>query len=296
MTSLVFGTAGLGMAYGLPRAGQTRAVMSETEGATLIEAAVRLGIDVFDTAPAYGVAEDRLGRVLGERGQVWTKLGRHEKISATLTEDTLASLEASLTRLRRPVIDVLQWHNWTADLIESSHFRACWARLGADRRVRRLGASTYGTADALAAVESGLFQVVQVEWNILNQGVVEAIDPVARPRGISIAVRSVFLQGALTGEPRDLPPVPALVARVKRAERCAREAGLSLRDLALRSALSQDGVSYVLMGFDRVNQLEETIRVAENARLDAATLRAVRDLSEAWDPVLDPRTWPATAS
>src|SRR5687768_12454973 len=96
------------MAYGLPRAGQAASVaVSESEAAALVERALELGITTFDTAPAYGDSEARLGRILGPRARVWTKV---------TSGDPSASLAASLGRLRRPRVQLLQWHNWTSRL------------------------------------------------------------------------------------------------------------------------------------------------------------------------------------
>jgi aryl-alcohol dehydrogenase-like predicted oxidoreductase len=292
VSTLVFGTAALGLAYGLGRKGEQVALMPEADAGELVEAAIRQGIDVFDTAPAYGIAEERLGRILGARGQVWTKLGRHEHIGPALIDEARASLNASLVRLRRSSVELLQWHNWTADLAANEHFRSCWAQLASDPRIAALGASTYGVEDARAAIESGLFHVVQVEWNILNQGVVDAIAEEAQRRNVAIAVRSVFLQGALTDEARDLPDLPALREGVTAAARVARDACTSLRDLALRSALHQGSVRYVLMGIDRIEQITDAARVARLDAPDARGRDAVRRLSRSQEPAFDPRTWP----
>src|SRR5262249_11288191 len=148
-----------------------------------------------------------LGTTLGTRGQVWTKVGWKESRGPDLTRTVLASLDASLSRLKRPRVELLQWHNWTANLANDPHFLACWQQLAKQTPVGALGASTYGPQDALIAVESGLFRVVQIEWNLLNQGVVNRIGNIAERRGVALAVRSVFLQGALTEEGRVLPPL-----------------------------------------------------------------------------------------
>jgi aryl-alcohol dehydrogenase-like predicted oxidoreductase len=293
VSELVFGTAALGLAYGLGRNGEPAALMDEPDAAQLVASALEQGIAVFDTAPAYGVAEERLGRVLGTRGKVWTKLARHDVLGPALVDQAVASLDESLARLGRPRVDLLQWHNWTADLAMNPEFRACWARLGTDARVGGLGASTYGPDDALAAVESGFFEVVQVEWNLLNQRVVDAIRDAAGRRNVSVAVRSVFLQGALTDDGRDLPALPALRAGVNAAARGASEAGMTLQHLALSAALQCAGVRYVLVGIDRPGQLEDAVRVTKLEPLTQETCAALHSLAGGYDAAFDPRTWPA---
>jgi aryl-alcohol dehydrogenase-like predicted oxidoreductase len=290
---LVFGTAAIGMAYGLARAGEPSTHMSDDEAMSLVRTALRAGLRVFDTAPAYGLAEDRLGRSLGGEGRVWTKVGRRDMVGPNLCDHMLASLRTSLERLRRTSLDLLQWHNWTSDLATDADFVRCWATLGSDRRVSALGASTYGVEDARTAIQSGLFQVVQVEWNLLNPSVVNAIGKEAQRCRVALAVRSVFLQGALTDDARVLPGFPSLRSAVASARACARSAGLSLQDLALSSALALDEVEHVLVGIDRASQIQSALRAASLPYPGERLCQQVRALSIGGDPAVDPRTWRA---
>jgi 1-deoxyxylulose-5-phosphate synthase len=286
---LVFGTASLGMAYGLPPSQGGAEPLDEPAAVHLVRAALGAGIDTFDTAPAYGLAEERLGRSLGSAGQVWTKTGG--TIGAGLTDEVVRSLERSLERLRRPKVELLQWHNWTAELATSTDFNNCWARLQSDPRATALGASTYGARDALAAVRSGLFRVVQVEWNLLNQGVVDAIRDEAGRRGVAIAIRSVLLQGALTEDSRLVPELPRLRQALDSARSLAHAASMPLQDLALRGALNLDGVAHILVGFDHPTQLVHVVQLARLPRWENSITRMIHGLSIWPDPAVDPRTW-----
>jgi aryl-alcohol dehydrogenase-like predicted oxidoreductase len=250
-------------------------LLSEIEAAALVERALELGITTFDTAPAYGESEQRLGRLLAGRGQVWTKVGKG---------DPAASLAASVSALRRDRIDVLQWHNWTASLASDQAWRSAWTALRGDSRVALLGATTYGIADAVAAADSGLFEQVQCEFHVLNQGVVAAL----AKHSIVVAVRSVLLQGALTDEGRRLPPLPTLEAGVARARLAA---GGSLTRLAIRAALDNPAIDRVLVGIDRLEQLEQAVRIADAVPLTATEHATVRDLDLGGDPACDPRNW-----
>lgn len=283
---VVFGTAALGLAYGLGRDGAPPSLMDEGVAASLVREALALGVDTFDTAPAYGVSEERLGRALEGRATVWTKVGRERAgdLRATLPRE----LEASLERLRRPRVELLQWHNWTGALLEDRAFVDAWHALREDARVGALGATTYGRDDALRAVESGLFDVIQVEFNLLNRSVVDVIADAARERRVEIAVRSVLLQGALTDDARTLPRDESLVAAVARARDAAHARGLRLEQLALRAAFAEPSIRWVLVGIDHPAQLADCIEAANAATAADASLREL-DLGGA--PATDPRTW-----
>src|SRR2546422_185986 len=79
----------------------------ERDRAAAVERAVERGITFFDTAPSYGdgASELLVGRVLkphGERVAIATKVGPHD--------DPRRSLEASLRRLQREYVDLVQLH------------------------------------------------------------------------------------------------------------------------------------------------------------------------------------------
>jgi aryl-alcohol dehydrogenase-like predicted oxidoreductase len=273
---LVFGAASLGMAYGLPRDdAAANQAPDESDATAIVEQALSLGVTTFDTAPAYGDSELRLGRALGGRGQVWTKVA---------AGDPSTSLDASLVRLQRPSVQLLQWHNWTAVLGGDASWVRAWSVLRGDARVERLGATTYGVDDAVAAAESGFFDVVQCEFNLLNQRVVAALSG----RSIKVAVRSVLLQGALTDEGRALPSKPALRGGVERARSLAHG---RLTRFALRAALEHPAITHVLIGIDRRAQLDEAVEIADGPSLTDDDRAAIASLDLAGDPATDPRTW-----
>lgn len=292
---LVFGTAALGLDYGLARSGSAgaRSTMPSYEDAlALVRDAHARGIRTFDTAPAYGASEERLGAALeGLSASVWTKVGRVERLDDSLEETLERSLDASLSKLRRSRVELLQWHNWTASLSANESFRRAWSRLARDPRVSALGATTYGVDDARAAIESGLFQWVQVEWNLLRPIVLDSVGPLARARGVHLSVRSVYLQGALTDEGRKLPALAALEDGVRRARDWAREHGIGLTTLALRAALEHRHITRVLVGIDRVAQVDEAIAIAKGPSLTEHVHARLPSLSLGENPAADPRTW-----
>src|SRR5436309_13406676 len=93
------------------------ALPSDRESETLLDVALAHGINLLDTAPAYGSAEQRLGEVLGSRRErffIATKTGE-EFIDGRSEYDfsaahTRRSIERSLMRLRTSFIDCVLVH------------------------------------------------------------------------------------------------------------------------------------------------------------------------------------------
>jgi aryl-alcohol dehydrogenase-like predicted oxidoreductase len=278
---LVLGTAALGLPYGLASPGTAGPrLIDEPTAIALMRSAQDMGFAAFDTAPAYGEAEARIGAA-GLTMPVWTKLA-----SGTPAK---ASLAASMSRLHRSQVELLQWHNWKASQAFDPMFTNDWQNLKKLSYVIGLGASTYGVEDALAAVKSGRFSVVQVEFNLLNPHVIQVVGEVAKEHNVSLAVRSVLLQGVLTD--RTLPPhLSALEQPRQRAAELADSWGLSLSALALRAALDHPAIDWVLVGVDHRDQLTELLAATDLHPLTTAQRNDLRRL--AIPPGLtDPRLW-----
>ncbi len=290
---LVVGTAALGLAYGLANADGSNAAPDEATATALLRAAWAAGIPSFDTAPAYGEAEVRLGRAMPVDGAVWTKFDRRlhaGSLPAALAE----SLAGSLQRLARRNVDVFHWHNWTREAGEEAGFAQAWPALAADSRYGRLACSTYGIEDALAAVTSGWFSLVQVEANILNRSVLRAIAAAAaRTRSVTIAVRSVFLQGVLTPKGAQLPTALAgLQAARARCLAVAESLAIPLHHLALRALLDDAAIGHVLIGIDRPQQLDDALAAADAEALPMGVSELLAGCEPTDLTLTDPRTWP----
>jgi len=109
LTPFGLGTAALVLPYGAPDA--EREPPGRAAAAAAIEAALAAGIAFIDTAPAYDGAEALVGEVTaGAPCVIATKLA---------LGPVRASVEASLTKLRRDRIDLLQIHNATPALLRT---------------------------------------------------------------------------------------------------------------------------------------------------------------------------------
>lgn len=277
---LVVGAAALGQRYGV--AGGTPPTAEAVQ--VLLARASVADLAAVDTAPAYGDSEVLLGQHLPDELAVWTKT------IAAEADRIDEGLGRSCERLRRSRIDCFQWHNWSAELLADAATVAVTDALRADERVGCLGATTYGVEDALAAVESGWFEVVQVEWNLLDQGVVDAVAPVASQRGVRLAVRSVLLQGLFAGVP--VPTwLPALKPLIEQLTGLAKSWEMSLYQLAVRAALDHPAIDRVLVGVRGEDDLNALLAVADGPALTDTQRQAVKQSNQHGLSVLDPRGW-----
>ena len=278
---LGLGTAQFGLDYGIANAGGR--LPGEDVRAILVTA-TELGVEVLDTAPAYGDAEAILGAFgVDAPMRVVTKT----VVDVAGPDALRTGFLRSLAELQRPCVDGLLVHHGHELLRPGGHLLLDeMARLRAEGLVDRIGASVYHPEVADALLTRYPIEILQVPINVLDQ---RAIRSGALLRwvdaGVEVHARSVFLQGLLLSEcdidvAADCSPVRAFQDR-------ANELGLSPLQAAVGFVASLPGVDTVICGVDRVAHLR-AIHAALDVIVDAAqfTDLGVEDLQ-----LLDPSRW-----
>lgn len=135
-------------------------IPDDRAAAGLIALARELGINLIDTAPAYGTSEERLGRLLAGQRQQWvicTKVGEEFEDGRSRFDfsaaHTRASVERSLRRLATDYVDIVLVHSDGDDLAVIEHSGALeeLARCKSAGLVRAYGVSTKTVAGGLLA-------------------------------------------------------------------------------------------------------------------------------------------------
>lgn len=193
-------------------------VPDERQALTLLERAFALGVRYFDTAPSYGVSEERLGRFLADLTQaerfqvrIATKFGEHwdaDKAEPFVdhTFDALRrSLDGSVGRLGR--IDFLQLHKTTPEVLRSRDLARAW-EYAATLGITAIGASVSDLESAELAIADPAFTILQFPYNAAQRNFGDVLDR-ATARGMTIAVNRPFGMGRMLYENRELSKADA---------------------------------------------------------------------------------------
>ena len=293
---LGLGTVQFGLAYGVTN---ERGQVPAAEAEAIVAAALAAGIDLFDTAAAYGDSERVLGHALGSHREVRivSKLPplAADRIGASEIDQWRAALQRSLEQLRRPSIYGLLLHR-PDDLRKPGAERlvALLAELKSVGTVARIGVSAYDPAQIELALDRLPLDAVQVPVNLLDQRLLRdgTLDRLKR-RQVEVHVRSAFLQGALLAEPSALPGHFAPHReRLSAVGRAADRAGLSRLALCLRFVLDQPVVDRLIVGVTSVAELRQILAAATDATPLPDGLAALASD----DPhLVNPALWPAVA-
>ena len=223
--------------------------------------AIELGINYFDTAPAYGggVSEQNLGLALKELKAdvvVSTKVGLLGDELDDIKGNVFKSMDTSLGLLGRDSVDLLQLHNRItfqhdvpkdAMSVEDVLGQVVEAlqELQRQGKTRHFGITGLGeTAAVHKVLDSGTVGTVQTAYNLLNPSAGRPMHPGfdgqdfgglidrANAKDMGVIVISVLAEGALTGVVSRHPvadqSVTALASRNDYAEDVKRAGEFSL--------------------------------------------------------------------
>ncbi len=215
----------------------------EDSCARLLNEVLDLGIDLLDTAPAYGISEERIGRHLAGRRDEFTLttkagetfengVGRYD-FSA---EGIDASVDRSLSRLRTDRLDVVFVHSNGDDqaILDAGDALDVLVRRRDRGDIRSIGFSGKTVDGHLAAIATGVVDCLMVEYHELDttqRPVLEA----AASAGVGVLVKKGLASGRLEPE------------------------------TAIPFCLASPGVASVVIGSLRAENLAHNLQIARTA-------------------------------
>lgn len=176
----------------------------------LLALARELGINLLDTAPAYGISEERLGTLLKGQRQHWvivSKVGEEfvdgQSVFDFSARHTRFSVERSLRRLETDFIEAVLVHSDGNDLhiLQQEEVYDELSRLKQEGKIGQFGFSGKTVEGGLLALEQG--DCAMVTYNLNEQAEKPVLDHAAR-LGKGILIKKALASGhACLAEGRD---------------------------------------------------------------------------------------------
>ncbi|WP_102127307.1 aldo/keto reductase family protein [Deinococcus planocerae] len=267
------------------------------------------GVNFFDQADVYarGKSEELMGATLRE-------LPRHtlvisSKVFWPMSDDVndrglsrkhiLESIDGSLKRLGTDYLDIYFAHRYD-ETVPMEEIVMAFDQVVRDGKALYWGTSMWPAARIAQAVEfakaHGLHAPVteQPEYSMLRRDRVEKeILPYTEEAGVGLVVWSPLAMGLLTGKYDQGRPEGARLSdnenwgknflteeniqKVRDLKPIADGLGVTRAQLAIAWLLRQKGVSSVITGATRVEQIEETVKAA-GVKMDADALGRIDDI------------------
>jgi voltage-dependent potassium channel beta subunit len=283
--------------------------VEEDAAKACVAAALDEGITTFDTADVYAGtrAEEVLGRALQgvrrESVEIFTKVywptgpGRNDR--GLSRKHIFESVHGSLRRLQTDYVDLYQAHRYDHETPLEETLRA-FDDLVTQGKVLYVGVSEWRAEEISAALaiagQMGLDRIVsnQPQYNMLWRVIEGAVIPLCAQEGIGQVVWSPIAQGALTGKYLPGQGVPSgsratdasgsgfikgyltdgILTRVQELLPVAKEAGLTMAQLAVAWVLQNPNVSTAIVGATRPEQVRENVQ-ASGVELGEEVMRRI---------------------
>jgi len=278
------------------------AVVDQAGANQMVGRALEGGINFFDTADVYsfGESEEILGAALKHCDARASAVVATKVFAPTTRADgdrkgdpnghglsrrhIMAGCEASLRRLGTDYIDLYQVHGFDLRTPVEETLRAL-DDLVRQGKVRYLGCSNWPARHLMKAVCMAKargwegFVSLQAYYSLAGRDLEHELLPLCREEGLGVLPWSPLSGGFLTGKYRrgqespadgrrsgfDFPPIDEERGydAVEALEALANEKSATIPQLALAWLLAQPGVTSVIVGANKMPQLEDNLKAAE---------------------------------
>lgn len=285
---------------------------NDDESLRALRRAIELGVNLIDTALAYGEghSERLVGQIVRETGHkiyVATKVPpknllwparRGIGIDEVFPYPYIMQCaEQSLKNLGLESIDLLQLHVWNPEWLDADDWRSAFRQLKRSGKVRAVGISIndHEPESALDLIRTGLIDTVQVIYNVFDQTPERELFPLCQKENIGVLARVPLDEGSLTGNIKENTTFPPGDFRefyfkgdrkkqvVEHVDALKKDLGdgEDLPSTALRFCLSHPAVSTVIPGMRTVRHAESNAALSDQGPLAAETVATLK--RHAWD-------------
>jgi len=310
VSTVSFGAWAIGSAWG---------TVDDRDSRAAIRRALDVGVNFFDTADVYGDgrSERLIGELRRERKETFyvaTKAGRRlspHTADGYNRRNLESFVDRSLKNLGVDTVDLLQLHCPPTDVYYRPEVFGALDDLVRAGKIRFYGVSVERVEEALKAIEFPGVQSVQIIYNVLRQRPADTFLAEAKRRGVGVLARLPLGSGLLAGkmkhnttfEPSDHRAYNRNGEAFDRGEtfsgvdfelgleiverlRVFVPKGVTMAQWALGWILENEGVTCVIPGAKRLEQVDENAAASDLAPLPAETMAAVRSL---YDTVIKPK-------
>lgn len=287
VSEIAFGGVEIGLPYGIGVKWEED-MLPEKDAIQLLLTALDKGFNFFDTARLYGVSENIMGKAFaGRRNEIvlCTKCRHFRDKDGNLPGDNEIvkiihqSIEESFKALQTDYVDLYMLHQGDMEILGREVIQEEMLKLKKKGVARSIGVSTYLAEESKKVIESGVWNVVQLPFNLMDQRQ-QNLFGLASKNGVGIVVRSILLKGLLSTRGKGLnEKLQPVEEHIQQYHGLLNGTCKTLPELAVKFGLSFPEVSSVLVGIDKLEYLEQSLVAADGNYLDKEQLHQAQLLA-----------------
>jgi len=283
---LILGTVQFGLNYGI---NNTNGKVSLQDGLKILECAFDNGIEILDSAEAYGNAHEVIGMFHNENPNKIFKV--ITKLPNQINDDILEKVDGYLKELNVTQLETLMFHSYKSYKDNIDNFDVL-KRLKSEKKIKSLGVSVYTNDEIESVILNQNIDIIQLPFNLFdNINLRNDILEKAKSKGKIIHTRSALLQGLFFKDKNDSNEiVQNLKNELTLLSRISKRDNASISELALSYCLQQKTIDNVLIGVDSLNQLLDNIDTV-NYSLKQKTIASINTIKVKNIDFLNPSLW-----
>ena len=294
ISELTLGTVQLGLPYGI---NNDKGMPSFEESSAILNTALTRGIVSFDTARGYGESELVLRRFFegDERERTLiTKVVFRDVEKKDVKDKLYAMTRESIERLGVEKIPFLKLHNQNMLELYGDTLVYALEDLKRDGLVDGIGVS-FSDKSRLRELTDGVgFDCVQLPANVFDsKEITDGSIKRLADSGCAVFIRSVYLQGLFFKDTNTLPEkIKSAKAPLDKLHALARDAGVSMAELAVTFIRDAEGIASLVLGCDTPEQLLEGVALVNAPKISPEVAREAMRIAEEVEPiVIRPWEW-----
>lgn len=290
------GTVQFGLDYGV----QGNIQPQEENVYKMLSFAIENGIDMLDTAAAYGDAENVLGRYIRSHPENAKKISLVSKLKPNAFENeaeemwaeiAVRNAKGSLGRLGTDKFTAYLFHN--AAYIFNEKAVAALYSVKKEGLAERVGVSIYSPDEAMKALEYPQIEAIQIPYNVFDHRLDSCgFFKSAKERGVMVFARSSLLQGLVMMDPENLPARVAFAgAYIKRFNDICQRYDLNPLEAAVGYVGSKKEINYVVFGTDNMGQLKEYVDLMNSSIPEELKCAIEEEFMNVEEKLVNPVLW-----
>ena len=283
---LILGTVQMGLSYGINNKSGKISLQNSIE---ILEYAYDNGIEILDSAAAYGNAHEVIGafhqKHPEKRFKIITKLPHESNMNIS------EKVDEYINELRVDQLDALLFHSFSTYKSHLDDFEVL-RHLKADGKTKQIGVSVYTNEELETVLSNDDIDIIQLPFNLFdNVNLRGDVLKIAKSKGKTIHTRSALLQGLFFKDVSDdAKIVQNLNSELQTLSTISTSYKVPISQLALSYCLMQSNIDNVLIGVDSIAQLKNNLE-AVNFDLKQNVIDAINTIKIKNLDLLNPSLW-----
>lgn len=287
-SKLILGTVQFGLDYGVNNnAGKP----SKENIKSILDSAYNSGIQLLDTAEAYGDSQNKIGEYHNNSTNKFNVITKFSSNNEGLSLNIVERVYNNLKILDVDKLYCYMFHSFDDFNKYFEKYRKDLLILKRDGIINNIGVSLYSNDELESVLKFNQITLVQLPFNLLdNNNKRGNIIKKAKAKGIEIHTRSAFLQGLFfkntsefTVKIKPLEPYLNLLNDL-----CDED--YKMNDLALNYVCNQKNIDKVLIGVDNVQQLASNM-LSEKKMITKELTNNIEVIDVKETKLLNPSNW-----